>query len=155
MQEKIPLVFNGAPLAVDLLLHHWKTELIACIYICCQQGWRQEFSDGGLTLPTSELRYGFQGTINTKNLGKNHVSPSDGGYHARMGIYSPIAFPCRHPWLQIAVSCWNAPLFYRNKVELAAFTGPANLNNCTFLVKFAVLGSVAFSWKAKHYTYNF
>ena len=43
------------------------------------QGWRQEFSDGGLTLPTRELKYGFQGTINAKILRKNRFSPSDGG----------------------------------------------------------------------------
>ena len=43
------------------------------------QGWRQEFSDGGLTLPTRGLKYGFQGTINAKNLRKNCASPSDGG----------------------------------------------------------------------------
>ena len=43
------------------------------------QGWRQEFSDGELTLPTRGLKYGFQGTINAKNLRKNRVSPSDGG----------------------------------------------------------------------------
>ena len=42
-------------------------------------GWRQEFSDGGLTLPTRGLKYGFQGTINTKNLRKNPLSPSDEG----------------------------------------------------------------------------
>ena len=29
----------------------------------CIQGWRQEFSDGGLTLPTRGLKYSFQGTI--------------------------------------------------------------------------------------------
>ena len=43
------------------------------------QGWRQELSDGGLTLPTRGLKYGFQGTINAKNLPKNRFSPSDGG----------------------------------------------------------------------------
>ena len=32
------------------------------------QGWCQEFSDGQLTLPTRGLKYGFQGTINAKNL---------------------------------------------------------------------------------------
>ena len=43
------------------------------------QGWRQEFSDEGMTPPTRGLKYGFQGTINAKNLRKNRVSPSDGG----------------------------------------------------------------------------
>ena len=44
-----------------------------------EQGWRQEFSDGGLTLPMRGLKYGFQGTINAKNLRKNRFLPSDGG----------------------------------------------------------------------------
>ena len=42
------------------------------------KGWRQEFSDGGLTLPKRGLKYGFYGTINAKNLRKNRFSPSDG-----------------------------------------------------------------------------
>ena len=46
---------------------------------CQIQGWRQEFSDGGLTLPTRGLEYGFQGTINAKNLRKNRFLPSGGG----------------------------------------------------------------------------
>ena len=45
-----------------------------------RQGWRQEFSDGGLTLLKRGLRYGSQGTINTKNIRKNHCSPSDEGW---------------------------------------------------------------------------
>ena len=49
------------------------------IFVMFSQGWRQGFSDGGLTLPTRELNYCFQGTINGKNLRKNRVSPSDGG----------------------------------------------------------------------------
>ena len=44
-----------------------------------EQGWRQEFSDGELTLPTRGLKYGFQATINAKNLRKNRFSPFDGG----------------------------------------------------------------------------
>ena len=43
------------------------------------QGWRQEFSDGGLTLPTRGLKYGFQVTIDANHLRKNRFSPSDGG----------------------------------------------------------------------------
>ena len=43
------------------------------------QGWRQEFSDGGLALLTRGLKYGFQSTINAKNLRKNRVSSSDVG----------------------------------------------------------------------------
>ena len=44
-----------------------------------REGWRQEFSDGGLTLPARGLKYGFQGILNAKNLRKNRLSPSDGG----------------------------------------------------------------------------
>ena len=44
-----------------------------------KQGWRQEFPDGGLTLLMRGLKYGFQGTINAKNLRKNGFPPSDGG----------------------------------------------------------------------------
>ena len=62
-----------------------------------RQGWRQDFSDGGLTLPTRGLKYGFQGTINAKNLRKNCVSPSDGGLACSDGGYSPQALPWRHP----------------------------------------------------------
>ena len=54
-----------------------------------QQGWRQEFSDGGLTLPTRGLRYDFQGTVNAKNLRKNRVSPSDGASMLRRGAIAP------------------------------------------------------------------
>ena len=32
------------------------------------QGWRQEYCDWGLTLPTEELKYGSTGNINAKNL---------------------------------------------------------------------------------------
>ena len=42
------------------------------------QGWRQEISDRGLTLPTRGLNYGFQGIVNAKNLRQNSFSPSDG-----------------------------------------------------------------------------
>ena len=34
------------------------------------QGWSQEFYDGGQNLPTRGLKYGFQGTINAKYLRK-------------------------------------------------------------------------------------
>ena len=33
-----------------------------------EQRWRQEFSNGGLTLPMSGLKYDFQGTVNAKNI---------------------------------------------------------------------------------------
>ena len=56
----------------------WVAKKITQI-ITSLQGWRQEFSDGGLTLPTRGLKYGFYGTINAKNLRKNHVLPFDGG----------------------------------------------------------------------------
>ena len=35
------------------------------------QGWRQEFSDRGLTLPMRGLKYCFQGIVNAKNLRQN------------------------------------------------------------------------------------
>ena len=37
----------------------------------------RNFPTGGLTLPTRELKYSFQGAISTKNLQKNRFSPSD------------------------------------------------------------------------------
>ena len=42
------------------------------------QGWHQVFSNGGLTLSMRGLKYGFQGTINAKNIQKS-LSPSDKG----------------------------------------------------------------------------
>ena len=62
---------------------------------------RQEFSDEGLTLPTRGLKYGFQGTINAKNLQQNRVSLSDGGLACSDGGYSPLALPWRHPWIHL------------------------------------------------------
>ena len=47
--------------------------------IAVQRGWCQEFSYGGLALPTRGLKYGFHGTINARNLRKSRFSPSDGG----------------------------------------------------------------------------
>ena len=44
-----------------------------------RQGWRRELSDGGLTLPTRGLKYGFLGTVNAKNIRKNRVSHTDWG----------------------------------------------------------------------------
>ena len=43
------------------------------------RGGARNFPMGGLTLPTLGLKYGFQGTINAKNLQENCVTPSDGG----------------------------------------------------------------------------
>ena len=43
------------------------------------RGGARNFPTGGLTLPTRWLKYGFQGTINAKNLRKHRVLPSDGG----------------------------------------------------------------------------
>ena len=45
----------------------------------CRQGWRQEFSDRELTLPTRGLKYGFQGIVNAKNLRKNSFDLPKGG----------------------------------------------------------------------------
>ena len=62
------------------------------------QGWRQEFSDRGLTLTTRGLKYGFLGNYKCqKSPEKSHftflrgVACSDGGY-------SSLALPWRHPW---------------------------------------------------------
>ena len=78
--------------------------------VCWIQGWRQEFSDGGLTLPTRGLKHGFQGTINAKNLRKNRLSLSDGRLACSDGGYSPLALPWRHPWL----NCLLELLYTRN-----------------------------------------
>ena len=43
------------------------------------RGGARNFPTEGLTPPTRGLKYGFQGTINAKNLQKNRLSPSDGG----------------------------------------------------------------------------
>ena len=47
----------------------------------------------GLTLPTRGLKYGFQGTINAKNLRKTGDSPSYGGLACSDGGYSPPLAP--------------------------------------------------------------
>ena len=65
--------------------------------IIFKQGWRQEFSDGGLTLLTRGLKYGFQGTIDAKNLRKYRFSPSDGGLACPDGGYCPLPFPGATP----------------------------------------------------------
>ena len=49
-----------------------------------------------LTLPTRGLKYGFQGTINGKNLRKIAFHLPTGSYHAPTGVYSPLALPWRH-----------------------------------------------------------
>ena len=54
------------------------------------------FRRGGLTLPTKGLKYGFQGTINAKNLRKNAFHLPTGGYHAPTRGYSPLSLPWRH-----------------------------------------------------------
>ena len=43
------------------------------------RGGTRNFPMGELTLPMRGLKYGFQGTINAKNLRKNCISPSNGG----------------------------------------------------------------------------
>ena len=61
------------------------------------RGGAKSFPTGGLTLPTRGLKYGFQGTINAKNLRKNRFSPSHGGLACSNGGYSPLALPWLHP----------------------------------------------------------
>ena len=43
------------------------------------RGGTRTFPTGGLTLPTRGTKYGFQGTVNAKNLRQTSFSPSDGG----------------------------------------------------------------------------
>ena len=63
-------------------------------YPAVNQGWRQEISDGGLTLPTRGLKYGFQGTINVKDLRK--IS-----FHLPMGGLACSEGDCCHPSCQL------------------------------------------------------
>ena len=44
-----------------------------------REGWRQEFSDGGLTLPARGLKHDFQGTMNAKILRKIAFHLQTGG----------------------------------------------------------------------------
>ena len=67
------------------------------IHSFAMQGWRQECYDGGLTLPTRGLKYGFQGTMNAKNLRKIAFHLPAGGCMSRRGGYSPLALPWCHP----------------------------------------------------------
>ena len=63
---------------------------LAIIPCPLSRGSARNFPTGGLTLPTRGLKYGFQGTINAKNLRKSHVSPSDGGLACSDGgLYAP------------------------------------------------------------------
>ena len=50
-----------------------KSCIIVTELVSFKQGWRQEFSDGGLTLLTRALKYRFQGAINAKNLRKKSL----------------------------------------------------------------------------------
>ena len=47
----------------------------------------------GLVPPTRGLKYGFQGTINAKNLQKSRFSPFEGVLACFDGGYSPLALP--------------------------------------------------------------
>ena len=59
-------------------------ENVEVLYL--KQGCRQEFSDGGLTLPTRGLKYDFQVTINAKNLRNNRFSLSNRSTMLRKGL---------------------------------------------------------------------
>ena len=83
------------------------------------QGWRQEFSYGGLTLPTRGLKYGFQGTSNTKNLVKSHLIhwPEIHEILYSLAIYTMI-FPDNQTYSDSPVIfsicirvCWKTQLF--------------------------------------------
>ena len=90
-------------------LSSWPGRQAECKVFCpVVQGWRQEFSDGGLTLPMSGLKYGFQGAINAKNLRQNRFSPSQGGsQQAPAGGYSTLALPWRHTCCSSSISLTN------------------------------------------------
>ena len=64
------------------------------VTILCCQGWLQEFSDGGLTLPTKGLKCGFTSNINST---KNRFSPSDGGLTCSDGGLWPPSPPLVPP----------------------------------------------------------
>ena len=53
------------------------------------QGWRQEFSDVGLTFPTRGLKYGFQGTVNAKISEKIAFHLPTGARMLRRGAIAP------------------------------------------------------------------
>ena len=71
--------------------------------------WRQEFSDGGLILPTRGLKYGFQGTINAKNLRKIAFHLPTGASMLRPGSYSSPSPPLVPPLFR---SKPNHSIFY-------------------------------------------
>ena len=50
------------------------------------QGWRQEFSNRGLTLPKRGLKYGFQCILNAKNLRKIVFHRPKGASMFRQGL---------------------------------------------------------------------
>ena len=72
-QETFPLPMRGA--LQKTIEKHWHSKRLPVVQTGVAQG---IFRRGELTLPTRRLKYGFEGTINAKNLRKNHFSPSDG-----------------------------------------------------------------------------
>ena len=58
------------------------------------QGWRQEFSDGGMTLPIKGAKILFLGYFHCQKSPKNSFSPSDRGASMfRRGAISPSSPP--------------------------------------------------------------
>ena len=53
------------------------------------QGGARNFPTGGLTLQTRGLKYGFQGTINARNLRKIAFHFPTGASMLRWGLYPP------------------------------------------------------------------
>ena len=78
---QVPLIAASSQLETPSQLRHLTAnqKYNICLKIICGQGWRQEFSDGGMTLPRRGLKNDFQDTVNAKNLRKNRCSPSEGG----------------------------------------------------------------------------
>ena len=56
------------------------------------RGGARIFPMDGPTLSTGRLKYGFQGTINAKNLRKIGLSPSNGGTIALWPSPAPLLF---------------------------------------------------------------
>ena len=56
------------------------------LFFKCAAGVAPEIFRRGLTLPMRGLKYGFQGTINAKNLQKIAFHLPTGGQHAPTGL---------------------------------------------------------------------
>ena len=78
-----------APVEFIATLGQLLLEVLESLIYCECQGRRQEFSDGGLTLPTRGLKYGFQGNIDAKNLRKIAIHLPTGASMLRRRTIAP------------------------------------------------------------------